>query len=160
MKKMKRLVALVLAGMLALVMFTACDGTGSDDIATAKQMKEIFGAYLQEAIPKASMGKDSALQDILAEQTQLHWSKKSAAFKVDTEEGTAVIVVIGTYDRSYLFLLKTEEGKKKIVETFRNAADKGAQLYKTSVTKTEVYTAARGNEVIVSYVMLFPKTVE
>ena len=47
MKKMKRLVAVLLAGVMVLAMLTACGGTGND-AATAKFEASVEQAYMAE----------------------------------------------------------------------------------------------------------------
>lgn len=151
MKKMKRLLALVLAGVLALAMFTAC-GTPDE----AAQMKNYFTGYVKEAVPGIPVGQDAELQQFLAEQTQENWSEDAKVFDIDTKDGTALISIIGTYSKKALPVFRDEGMKKNCMGIISRTATEGAEQYKVAATKAEVYTEARGDDVIISYVLFFP----
>lgn len=71
MKKMKRLVAVLLAGIMALAMLTACGGTGND-AATAKfeaNVEQVYMAKLNEEFAK-KFKNDDAIKKLAVEHIE------------------------------------------------------------------------------------------
>ena len=74
MKKMKRLVAVLLAGIMALAMLTACGGTGND-AATAKfeaSVEQAYMAKLNDAFSKELEGKELKNDDAIKTSAVKH----------------------------------------------------------------------------------------
>ena len=77
MKKMKRLVAVLLAGVMVLAMLTACGGTGND-AATAKfeaNVEQAYMAKLNDAFSKELEGKELKNDDAIKELAVKHIEK-------------------------------------------------------------------------------------
>lgn len=78
MKKMKRLVAVLLAGIMALAMLTACGGTGND-AATAKFEAKVEQAYMAEL--NDAFGKefknDDAIKNLAVKHIEAMASKET-----------------------------------------------------------------------------------
>ena len=74
MKKMKRLVAVLLAGVMVLAMLTACGGTGND-AATAKfeaSVEQAYMAKLNDAFSKELEGKELKNDDAIKTSAVKH----------------------------------------------------------------------------------------
>lgn len=78
MKKMKRLVAVLLAGIMALAMLTACGGTGND-AATAKfeaKAEQVYMAKLNDAFGK-EFKNDDAIKNLAVKHIEAMASKET-----------------------------------------------------------------------------------
>ena len=78
MKKMKRLVAVLLAGVMVLAMLTACGGTGND-AATAKfeaKAEQVYMAKLNDAFGK-EFKNDDAIKNLAVKHIEAMASKET-----------------------------------------------------------------------------------
>ena len=78
MKKMKRLVAVLLAGVMVLAMLTACGGTGND-AATAKfegKVEQVYMAKLNDAFGK-EFKNDDAIKNLAVKHIEAMASKET-----------------------------------------------------------------------------------
>ena len=78
MKKMKRLVAVLLAGIMALAMLTACGGTGND-AATAKFEGKVEQAYMTKLNEKfgENFENDAAIKKLAVEYIEKMANKET-----------------------------------------------------------------------------------
>ena len=78
MKKMKRLVAVLLAGIMVLAMLTACGGTGND-AATAKFEASVEQAYMAELNEKfgENFENDDAIKNLAVKHIEAMASKET-----------------------------------------------------------------------------------
>ena len=78
MKKMKRLVAVLLAGIMALAMLTACGGTGND-AATAKFEGKVEQAYMTKLNEKfgENFENDDAIKNLAVKHIEAMASKET-----------------------------------------------------------------------------------
>ena len=78
MKKMKRLVAVLLAGIMALAMLTACGGTGND-AATAKFEGKVEQAYMTKLNEKfgENFENDAAIKNLAVKHIEAMASKET-----------------------------------------------------------------------------------
>ena len=78
MKKMKRLVAVLLAGIMALAMLTACGGTGND-AATAKFEDKVEQAYMAKLNEKfgENFENDAAIKKLAVEYIEKMANKET-----------------------------------------------------------------------------------
>ena len=155
MKKMKRLVAVLLAGIMALAMLTACGGTGND-AATAKfeasveqaymaKLKEKFGEEFKNFENDADI-KKLAVEHIeeMANNETLSmdelWKKEELSEKAqnwvmicyDVNQGTGKAYVKSSYEAG-----KAETIETKNIDTFFNLA----QMKRANVAKKAKFTA-------------------
>lgn len=160
MKKMKRLIALVLAGVLALAMLTACGGSVPGDT-TEKIVMEKCTEYAREALKKAgtTVVEDAELQQIAAEAVRTNWKEDEAdVVPAKAKDGSTVIISWTGNAFSNQDLPALTAAKGAIVEMVKNQDDLYYQRFGTHAQKATVYTAAHGNEVLVAFALQFPKT--
>ena len=155
MKKMKRLVAVLLAGIMALAMLTACGGIGND-AATAKfeasveqaymaKLKEKFGEEFKNFENDADI-KKLAVEHIeeMANNETLSmdelWKKEELSEKAqnwvmicyDVNQGTGKAYVKSSYEAG-----KAETIETKNIDTFFSLA----QMKRANVAKKAKFTA-------------------
>lgn len=155
MKKMKRLVAVLLAGIMALAMLTACGGTGND-AATAEfegkveqaymaKLKEKFGEEFKNFENDADI-KKLAVEHIeeMANNETLSmdelWKKEELSEKAqnwvmicyDVNQGTGKAYVKSSYEAG-----KAETIETKNIDTFFSLA----QMKRANVAKKAKFTA-------------------
>lgn len=159
MKKMKRLLALVLAGVLALAMLTACGGSVPDDENTARLLRNSLLPYMSEALPKETkVGGDVDLQKIAAEEVRQNWTKgKADVVSRTTEKGQVMVSWLGiTVTNQELPALLNQ--KAQLVEMVKSQDDTYYEKYGVHAEKGDVYTVAHGNDVLFAFVLQYPKT--
>ena len=82
MKKMKRLVAVLLAGIMVLAMLTACGGTGND-AATAKFEAKVEQAYMAKLNEKfgENFENDAAIKNLAVKHIEEAAKKETLGYK-------------------------------------------------------------------------------
>ena len=142
MKKMKRLVAVLLAGVMVLAMLTACGGTGND-AATAKFEGKVEQAYMTKLNEKfgENFENDAAIKKLAVEYIEKMANKETLTkdelwTKEEPTEKTQNWVMIcydvqntGKYVMSSYEAAQAETITPKNIDTFWNFAQmKGANV--------------------------------
>lgn len=154
MKKMKRLVAVLLAGIMVLAMLTACGGTGND-AATAKFEASVEQAYMAKLNEKLNetYGKkfenDAAIKKLAVEYIEKMANKETLTkdelwTKEEPTEKTQNWVMIcydvqntGKYVMSSYEAAQAETITQKNIDTFWSVA----QMKRGQVSNTAKFTA-------------------
>lgn len=149
MKKMKRLVAVLLAGIMALAMLTACGGTGND-AATAKFEASVEQAYMAKLNEKfgENFENDAAIKKLAVEHIEEMANNETLSMdelwkKEELSEKAQNWVMI-CYDstekgfvKSYYEAGKAETIETKNIDTFFSLA----QMKRANVAKKAKFTA-------------------
>lgn len=152
MKKMKRLVAVLLAGIMVLAMLTACGGTGND-AATAKfeaKAEQVYMAKLNDAFGK-EFKNDDAIKNLAVKHIEAMASKETLSMDelwaeekltektqnwvmicYDVNQGTGKAYVKSSYEAG-----KAETIETKNIDTFFSLA----QMKRANVAKKAKFTA-------------------
>lgn len=104
MKKMKRLVAVLLAGVMVLAMLTACGGTGND-AATAKFEGKVEQAYMTKLNEKfgENFENDAAIKKLAVEYIEKMANKETLTYKeLWTKDETTQDWVMICYDSNQI----------------------------------------------------------
>lgn len=150
MKKMKRLVAVLLAGIMALAMLTACGGTGND-AATAKFEGKVEQAYMTKLNEKfgENFENDAAIKKLAVEYIEKMANKETLTkdelwTKEEPTEKTQNWVMIcydvqntGKYVMSSYEAAQAETITPKNIDTFWSFA----QMKRANVGKKAKFTA-------------------
>lgn len=150
MKKMKRLVAVLLAGIMVLAMLTACGGTGND-AATAKFEGKVEQAYMTELNEKfgENFENDAAIKKLAVEYIEKMANKETLTkdelwTKEELTEKTQNWVMIcydvqntGKYVMSSYEAAQAETITPKNIDTFWNIA----QMKRVNVGQKAKFTA-------------------
>ena len=150
MKKMKRLVAVLLAGIMALAMLTACGGTGND-AATAKFEASVEQAYMAKLNEKfgENFENDAAIKKLAVEYIEKMANKETLTkdelwTKEEPTEKTQNWVMIcydvqntGKYVMSSYEAAQAETITPKNIDTFWSFA----QMKRANVAKKAKFTA-------------------
>ena len=155
MKKMKRLVAVLLAGIMALAMLTACGGIGND-AATAKfeasveqaymaKLKEKFGEEFKnfendadikklavEHIEEMANNETLSMDELWAEEKLTEKTQNWVMICYDVNQGTGKAYVKSSYEAG-----KAETIETKNIDTFFSLA----QMKRANVAKKAKFTA-------------------
>lgn len=157
MKNFKRVLAFVLAGVLALAMLTACGSVVEDP--TEKIVKEKCTAYMQEALKGTDtiVEEDAKLQQIAAAAVQASWKKNEkdvASAKTKDNETVIITWTEVAFTNRELPALTAAEGE--IVKNIKNTDNGYYDKFGVHAKKADVYTAVRNGEVLVAFVFQFP----
>ena len=150
MKKMKRLVAVLLAGIMVLAMLTACGGTGND-AATAKFEGKVEQAYMTKLNEKfgENFENDAAIKKLAVEYIEKMANKETLTkdelwTKEEPTEKTQNWVMIcydvqntGKYVMSSYEAAQAETITPKNIDTFWSFA----QMKRASVGQKAKFTA-------------------
>ena len=150
MKKMKRLVAVLLAGVMVLAMLTACGGTGND-AATAKFEGKVEQAYMAKLNEKfgENFENDAAIKKLAVEYIEKMANKETLTkdelwTKEEPTEKTQNWVMIcydvqntGKYVMSSYEAAQAETITPKNIDTFWSFA----QMKRANVAKKAKFTA-------------------
>ena len=150
MKKMKRLVAVLLAGVMVLAMLTACGGTGND-AATAKFEGKVEQAYMTKLNEKfgENFENDAAIKKLAVEYIEKMANKETLTkdelwTKEEPTEKTQNWVMIcydvqntGKYVMSSYEAAQAETITPKNIDTFWSFA----QMKRASVGQKAKFTA-------------------
>ena len=150
MKKMKRLVAVLLAGVMVLAMLTACGGTGND-AATAKFEGKVEQAYMTKLNEKfgENFENDAAIKKLAVEYIEKMANKETLTkdelwTKEEPTEKTQNWVMIcydvqntGKYVMSSYEAAQAETITTKNIDTFWSLA----QMKRASVGQKAKFTA-------------------
>ena len=151
MKKMKRLVAVLLAGVMVLAMLTACGGTGND-AATAKFEGKVEQAYMTKLNEKfgENFENDAAIKKLAVEYIEKMANKETLTkdelwTKEEPTEKTQNWVMIccdvdkntGKYVMSSYEAAQAETITPKNIDTFWNFA----QMKRANVGQKAKFTA-------------------
>lgn len=158
MKKMKRLLALVLAGVLALAMFTAC-GT-PDDTETATRVKVKLLDYMQDAMPRETkIGDDAEIQSVVADVVREEWKQGKYDVVVrEAADGKSLIVITmmgHTFTRNDVERGVLDASRASLIEQFRYQDNTYYNRYGKHASAADIYTVARGEQVIVAFALRF-----
>ena len=152
MKKLTKLTSLLLAGIMALAMLTACGGTGND-AATAKfeaKAEQVYMAKLNDAFGK-EFKNDDAIKNLAVKHIEAMasketlsmdelWKKEELSEKAqnwvmicyDVNQGTGKAYVKSSYEAG-----KAETIETKNIDTFFSLA----QMKRANVAKKAKFTA-------------------
>lgn len=154
MKKMKRLVAVLLAGVMVLAMLTACGGTGND-AATAKFEASVEQAYMAKLNEKfgENFENDAAIKKLAVEHIEEMannetlsmdelWKKEELSEKAqnwvmicyDVNQGTGKAYVKSSYEAGKAETITPDE---TTIKAFLNLA----QMKRGQVGNTAKFTA-------------------
>ena len=154
MKKMKRLVAVLLAGVMVLAMLTACGGTGND-AATAKFEGKVEQAYMTKLNEKfgENFENDAAIKKLAVEHIEEMannetlsmdelWKKEELSEKAqnwvmicyDVNQGTGKAYVKSSYEAGKAEKITPDE---TTIKAFLNLA----QMKRGQVGNTAKFTA-------------------
>ena len=154
MKKMKRLVAVLLAGVMVLAMLTACGGTGND-AATAKFEGKVEQAYMTKLNEKfgENFENDAAIKKLAVEHIEEMannetlsmdelWKKEELSEKAqnwvmicyDVNQGTGKAYVKSSYEAGKAETITPDE---TTIKAFLNLA----QMKRGQVGNTAKFTA-------------------
>ena len=154
MKKMKRLVAVLLVGIMALAMLTACGGTGND-AATAKFEGKVEQAYMTKLNEKfgENFENDAAIKKLAVEHIEEMannetlsmdelWKKEELSEKAqnwvmicyDVNQGTGKAYVKSSYEAGKAETITPDE---TTIKAFLNLA----QMKRGQVGNTAKFTA-------------------
>jgi len=101
MKKLKRLAAVLLAGIMALALLTACGGSGSDNPKFDAEVESAYQKALNKAF-KTSFENDDAIRALavthIAEKSGADSLSSNARYKTDGDGKTTVRLVQICYD--------------------------------------------------------------
>lgn len=159
MKNFKRLLAFVLAGVLALTMLTACGSAVEDP--TEKLVKVKCTEYTKEALKEtgATVTDDEELQQITAAVVQKSWKKDQVGVGSDTtKDGKTVIVTWTGNTFANQDLPALTAAKDKIIANIKDTENGYYNLNAVHAEKAYVYTAVRDGKVLVAFALQFPKT--
>ena len=151
MKKMKRLVAVLLAGIMALAMLTACGGTGND-AATAKFEANVEQAYMAKLNEKFGEKfendadiKNLAVKHIEEMAKKETLSKEDLWAKEDPAEKTQnwVMICYDNTEKGYVMSSYEAANAETIAPTKKNidAFFSLAQMKRANVGKKAKFTA-------------------
>ena len=152
MKKLTKLTSLLLAGIMALAMLTACGGTGND-AATAKfeaKAEQVYMAKLNDAFGK-EFKNDDAIKNLAVKHIEAMASKETLSMDelwaeekltekaqnwvmicYDVNQGTGKAYVKSSYEAG-----KAETIETKNIDTFFSLA----QMKRANVAKKAKFTA-------------------
>ena len=152
MKKMKRFVAVLLAGIMALAMLTACGGTGND-AATAKFEDKVEQAYMAKLNEKfgENFENDAAIKKLAVEYIEKMANKETLTkdelwTKEEPTEKTQnwVMICYDVQNTGKYVMSSYEAGKAETItpdETTIKAFLNLAQMKRRQVGKTAKFTA-------------------
>lgn len=153
MKKLSKIVALLLAGALTMLLFTACGGGGGNDAATAKFEASVEQAYMAKLNEKfgENFENDAAIKKLAVEHIEEMannetlsmdelWKKEELSEKAqnwvmicyDVNQGTGKAYVKSSYEAG-----KAETIETKNIDTFFSLA----QMKRANVAKKAKFTA-------------------
>ena len=153
MKKLSKIVALLLAGALTMLLFTACSGGGGNDAATAKFEASVEQAYMAKLNEKfgENFENDADIKKLAVEHIEEMannetlsmdelWKKEELSEKAqnwvmicyDVNQGTGKAYVKSSYEAG-----KAETIETKNIDTFFSLA----QMKRANVAKKAKFTA-------------------
>ena len=152
MKKMKRLVAVLLAGVMVLAMLTACGGTGND-AATAKFEGKVEQAYMTKLNEKfgENFENDAAIKKLAVEYIEKMANKETltkdelwAEEKMTEKTQNWVMICYDVQNTGKYVMSSYEVDKAKTItpnETTIKAFLNRAQMKKANAGKNAKFTA-------------------
>ena len=161
MKKMKRLLVFVLAGVLALAMLTACGSSVPVGEVTERAVKVKCKEYAQEALKdRGTVVADNAeLQQIAADAIRENWEKGAAGMKEAKTKDGCTVMVVWNGDTVVNQDLPNFPVKKQTIQSMLTGLDDIQYKYDGAhAEKADVYTSVNGEEVLYAFVLQYPQT--